>query len=68
MLAHINDERELKIALTGLLYRRCLRHLWLCAPGTEKLPELLQAADNRERLIVPYLMKNIAYKVFIGRN
>lgn len=51
-LAHIDDERELKIVLTGLLYRRCLRYLWLYTPNTDKLPEFLQAADKRERLIL----------------
>ena len=51
-LAHISDERELKVALTRLLYRRCLHRLWLYAPDMDKLPELFQAADKRERLIL----------------
>lgn len=51
-LTHISDERELKIALTGLLYRRCLHRLWIHAPDMYKLPELFQAADKRQRLIL----------------
>lgn len=50
-LRGIASELEVKIALTGLLYRRC-RRLWFYIHDTGKLPALLQAASHRERLIL----------------